>query len=196
MSENDRCVSRDERLTALFDAHAPDVYRFARRLTATADDAVDLVQETFLRAAQSFDRLPTSDISAERAWLIRVALNLRKDQWRKDTVRQRFAATIARSPAPLVNPERAYIDRATVWRALDCLTPKRRAVVTLFELDGVGVKQIAALLDVSVVTVRWHLSRGRKELARAIAEAGRHSHEPSHARAERRGPHPSRALIP
>ena len=61
-------VPRVPRLTELFRAHASELYRFARRLTRNPDDALDLVQDTFVQAAQCFERLPT-DPQAERAWL-------------------------------------------------------------------------------------------------------------------------------
>jgi RNA polymerase sigma-70 factor (ECF subfamily) len=60
------------------------------------------------------------------------------------------------------------IARHTVWNALRRLPPRRRAAIVLYELDGLQISEIATLLGVSAVTVRWHLSRGRRELARIV----------------------------
>jgi DNA-directed RNA polymerase specialized sigma24 family protein len=38
----------------------------------------------------------------------------------------------------------------------------------MVELEGLGVQAVASLLGISAVTVRWHLSRGRRELAGAL----------------------------
>jgi RNA polymerase sigma-70 factor (ECF subfamily) len=64
--------------------------------------------------------------------------------------------------------EAVLIARATVWRALDTLTPRRRAVVVMHELEGLPIPAIASLLGINAITVRWHLSMGRRDLARAL----------------------------
>src|SRR5258705_13696638 len=77
-----------DRLSALFEAHADRLYRLGRRLVPSADDALDLVQETFLKAARSTESIPHG-LRDEEAWLVRVLINVRRDQWRKETVRKR-----------------------------------------------------------------------------------------------------------
>jgi RNA polymerase sigma-70 factor (ECF subfamily) len=81
-------AATDDRLAALFDAHEDRLYRLARRLVQSPDDARDLVQETFLRAAKSLTRVPVG-LSHEEAWLVRVLINIQRDQWRKMAVRER-----------------------------------------------------------------------------------------------------------
>jgi DNA-directed RNA polymerase specialized sigma24 family protein len=77
-----------DRVAALFDVHYQGIYRLARRLTSTTDDALDLVQETFLRAARAPKSIPFG-ADREKAWLVRVVVNLRRDQWRKAAVQKR-----------------------------------------------------------------------------------------------------------
>jgi DNA-directed RNA polymerase specialized sigma24 family protein len=67
-----------ERLAALFDARYDRLYCLARRLVPSANDARDLVQETFLRAARSLASVPTGS-TGEEAWLVRVLINIRRD---------------------------------------------------------------------------------------------------------------------
>jgi RNA polymerase sigma-70 factor, ECF subfamily len=159
-----------ERLGMLFDGHYDRLYRLARRLTASADDALYLVQETFLKAA----RYPTSiplGFANEEAWLVRVLVNIRRDQWRKTITRSRFEATASgKSSLEPTNGdlEGAIIARATVWRALDVLSPRRRAIVVMRELEGIAIPAIASLLGISQVTVRWHLSMGKRDLTIAL----------------------------
>jgi RNA polymerase sigma-70 factor (ECF subfamily) len=164
-------MERADRLSALFEAHADRLYRLARRLVPTADDALDLVQETFLRAARSPRSVPLSPTEAE-AWLVRVLVNIRRDEWRREAVRARHQP-VASDASSHVDAERALVARDTVWKALDHLSPRRRSIVILAELEGLSIAAIASLLGVSAITVRWHLARGRRELARRIrVEAG------------------------
>jgi RNA polymerase sigma factor (sigma-70 family) len=154
------------RLGALFDAHQPRLFRLARRLAGSAEDARDLVQETFLRAARSPESVPDGS-SHEEAWLIRVLINICRDRWRQVAVRRFHQPSLDLSP-PSTHPESALIAKSLVWRALDQLPPKRRAILILYELEGTQIPAIARLLGVTAVTVRWHLSVGRREMARAL----------------------------
>jgi RNA polymerase sigma factor (sigma-70 family) len=155
------------RLAALFDVHHERLYRLARRLTSNADDALDLVQETFLRAARAPAAVPR-EFPSEEAWLVRVLINIRRDQWRRQAVRQQHAREVRPPTEGGEDQESAFMARSMVWAALDRLSPRRRAVLVLHELDGRTVRAIAALLGISAITVRWHLSRGRQELARIV----------------------------
>jgi RNA polymerase sigma-70 factor (ECF subfamily) len=155
-----------ERLGQLFDTHYARLYGLARRLTRSPDEARDAIQDTFLRAARSPQSIPWG-MPHEEAWLVRVLINICRDAWRKQAVRSRAAA----APPPLVDHrsvEAELVARSTIWRALELLPPRRRAILILYELEGTGIPAIAQLLGVRAVTVRWHLSVGRRELARAI----------------------------
>ncbi len=164
---HDMAIDRATRLGALFDAHHDRLYRLARRLTPTEDDALDLVQETFLKAARG-SGVPEDAANAE-AWLVRVLVNTRRDEWRKAANRRRHAPDAHLMGPPPSSPEARAIASATVWRALDALHPRRRAVIVLHELEGASAAAIASLLGITSVTVRWHLSRGRRELTHALA---------------------------
>jgi RNA polymerase sigma-70 factor (ECF subfamily) len=156
-----------DRLSVLFDTHYDRLYRLARRLAPTADDALDLVQETFLKAARSPRAVPAG-LPDEEAWLVRVLINIRRDQWRKAVVRRRHDQTIGHSSGVDSGQEAALIARATIWRALDLLRPRRRAILVMHELEGLTTPAIASLMGISAITVRWHLSMGRRDLARAL----------------------------
>jgi RNA polymerase sigma factor (sigma-70 family) len=158
------------RLAAFFDAHHQRLYRLARRLSATADEARDLVQEAFLRAARSPGSIPDGPGPNSEAWLVRVLVNLQRDEWRRRSTRKRLDAE-GEALAPRSDPadlERALIAKTTVWRALEQLDPRRRAAIVMYELEGATIPAIAESLGVSAVTVRWHLSRGRKQLASIV----------------------------
>jgi DNA-directed RNA polymerase specialized sigma24 family protein len=109
------------RLACLFDVHYARLYRLARRLAPSTDDALDLVQETFLKAAQFPKSIPFG-VADEEAWLVRVLINIRRDQWRRASTRSRHHRTaieselVAKSGQDL---EAALIARNTIWQALD-----------------------------------------------------------------------------
>lgn len=154
------------RLAILFDTHHQRLYRLARRLSGSAEDARDVVQETFLRAARSPASLPSGQPN-EEAWLVRVLINICRDRWRRSAV-HRSTAHLQEPAGGHTDPEPALLARALVQRALAAVPPRRRAILVMYELDGMSIPAIAALIGVTAVTVRWHLSIGRREMARAL----------------------------
>ena len=156
-----------DRLATLFDAYEDRLYRLARRLAASADEAHDLVQETFLRAAKSLRSVPSGP-AHEEAWLVRVLVNIRRDQWRRAVVRRRSVAILGGNSAGDSSLESALMAKQAVWGALDILHPRRRAIVIMAELEGMNPSAIGSVLGVSAMTVRWHLSMGRRDLKRIL----------------------------
>jgi RNA polymerase sigma-70 factor (ECF subfamily) len=159
------------RLGALFDAHHQRLYRLARRLSRSSEDARDVVQETFLRAARSPGSVPQGTPN-EEAWLVRVLINICRDRWRRVAVQRNTAHLHAPWDDRAADPEPALVARALVEHALAALPARRRAILVMYELEGMSIPTIAALLGVAAVTVRWHLSIGRRQMAHTLESRG------------------------
>jgi RNA polymerase sigma-70 factor (ECF subfamily) len=157
-----------DRIGDLFDRHHQRLYGLARRLSSDREEAKDLVQEAFLRAARRPRAVPAEDHRAE-AWLVRVVVNLCRDRYRRLAVRRRpdVVARIRSHSVP-TSPEARAVARASVETALATLEPRRRAVIVLRELEGLSVAEVARILCMNPGTVRWHHSAGRKQLARSL----------------------------
>ena len=161
--------STGDRLGDLFDAHHQRLYRLARRLCGDAEEARDLVQESFLRAARHAGRLPSGDTGAE-AWLVRTLVNLCRDRYRRTEVRRRAADSVLAVPPPSGDAEDPLVARAAVRAALGALDARRRAVVVLHELEERPMREVARLLGIAPVTARWHLAKARRQLAAVLME--------------------------
>ncbi len=164
-------ASQTDRVAELFDRHQERLYRLARRLSYDQEEAQDLVQDTFLRVARRPGSVPRT-AEPEEAWLVRIMVNLSRDRHRRAVVRQRARSSLRLGEAANPpHPESAVVARLTVRKALTCLPPRRRAIVVLHEVEGMPVSRIAELLGTARVTVRWHLSQARRELAHWLAPA-------------------------
>lgn len=156
-----------QRLGDLFDRHHQRLYSLARRMSSDGEEAKDLVQEAFLRAARRPTSIPVEDHRAE-AWLVRVVVNLCRDRYRRMAVRRRPEVIHNLHHHKPGDPESQAVARASVQAALATLKSRRRAVIVLRELEGLAVAEVAKLLGMNPGTVRWHHSSGRKQLARLL----------------------------
>jgi len=146
----------------------PRARLIARRLMQDPEDADDLVQDAFLRA---LERIETFDPSrAFEPWFTRLLVNLGRDLHRKQKVRKSETHDPDALPGgirPDREAERSDL-RRSLTQALEALPERQRLVVTLFDIDGRSTEEIAAMLSVTQVTVRWHLHQARRTLRTAL----------------------------
>jgi RNA polymerase sigma-70 factor (ECF subfamily) len=133
-------------------------------VTGDVAEAEDVVQEAFARAAMRWRTLRAYD-EPER-WVRRVAMNLALDGLRRG--RRRLAVLARLRPEPAVPP--ASAERVALLEALRALPRRHRSAVVLHHLLGLPVGEIAIELRVSPGTVKSWLARGRRALARALAD--------------------------
>ncbi len=157
--------SAADRLATLFELHHQRLYAIALRMAGDPDEARDLVQDSFLRAARAPQRVPAG--AAAEPWMVRVLVNLCRDRWRRLRVRRSHRDDIPIPPQDS-SPESRAIARATVRWALAQLPPRRRAVVVLRELEGLDAAATGRLLGLREATVRWHLSAARRQLRQIL----------------------------
>jgi RNA polymerase sigma-70 factor (ECF subfamily) len=169
------CITRAQRgevaaFTELVARYQDRIYRFLVRLTRSQDDALDLTQETFLRA---FQGLPLWRPDARfTTWLFRIARNLAFDLLRRHkTVEFVALEDDADAPDPTPGPD-AALEMAQRLRLLDAallrLPAEHREIVLLREIEDLSYDDIAAVLDINLGTVKSRLARARRTLIETV----------------------------
>jgi RNA polymerase sigma-70 factor (ECF subfamily) len=132
------------------------------------DDADDLVQDAFLRA---LERIASFDVSrAFEPWFTRLLMNLGRDQRRKHSVRRTEAydpELFAGGVSADREAEQSEL-RRSLSQALAALPDRQRLIVSLVDVDGYSTEEIAGMLKVTRVTVRWHLHQARRALREVL----------------------------
>lgn len=162
-------------------ALADQVYRVARRLVGTREEAEDLVQETYARAFRSWRSFtPGTNL---RAWLLRILTNLNVDRGRKaqrspdvqplEEGDYYLANKLAESSGEqALEHERVVeqLSQGSVVDALSALPRDFRDVVVLVDIGEFSYADAAQILDVPIGTVMSRLHRGRRLLKAKLAE--------------------------
>jgi RNA polymerase sigma-70 factor (ECF subfamily) len=169
-------------------AYATVVHRHMRSAFAIAyhvlqhrEDAEDVVQQSFMAALA---RLDTFDVSRPFApWFGRVVLNHARSARRsRDRLWRRSSepAELLEAPATAAPDRRAEDSeiRTRVRAAMNMLPERQRLAIQLIEIDGYTPAEVATMLDLAPVTMRWHLMAARRTLRRLLAPLG-HTHAPT-----------------
>ena len=133
------------------------IYNFIVRMIGDRDEAMDLCQDSFMKAYRELDTLKDRDRFS--SWLYRIAHNTCFSKRRKDQGKT-FVEL-----GPEMRPTRPSIEsRLAVERALLYLPEDQREVVVLKVFQGLKFEQIAVIQDAPVSTVKSRLYMGFEKL--------------------------------
>jgi RNA polymerase sigma-70 factor (ECF subfamily) len=173
-------LSRGDRdaLTPLVERHYRRLYRIALGYLRQREDALDVVQEAFVKVFQAASRW---DGSADAGpWLSRVTVNLAIDRWRRNKRRGQTFSPLAEGDHLEVlashgpSAESAVSNREAgdrLARALATLPERQRAVVVLRHYQELSLEEIATSLGMSLGTVKSSLHRALHRMRASLAGA-------------------------
>jgi RNA polymerase sigma-70 factor, ECF subfamily len=158
---------------------ADQMYRVARRLVGSREEAEDLVQDAYARAFRSWRSFrPGTNL---RAWLFRILTNLNIDRGRRE---QRAPDTqpieegdyylynrLEENGATDVDEVVERLSQDSIVHALSAVPHDFRDVIVLVDIGDFSYQDAAQILDIPVGTVMSRLHRGRRVLKQALAES-------------------------
>jgi RNA polymerase sigma-70 factor (ECF subfamily) len=160
---------------------ADQVYRVARRMVGTREEAEELVQDTYARAFRSWRTFtPGTNM---RAWLLRILTNLNVDRGRRiqrtppmqalEETDYYLANKVASAAGEEALEQDIVVERLSqdsVVNALSEIPPQFRDVVVLVDIGDFTYADAAQILDIPIGTVMSRLHRGRRALKQRLAE--------------------------
>ncbi len=157
----------------LIERYQQMVRRIALGMVAHEEIARELAQEALLQAYLSLDHL--RDISRFKSWLYGIVLNVCRSYIRDQKVNpyslEAMMGGMYRDmlyyPSPVIDPEEIAEQRelhTIVLQAVQELSPKDRAATLLFYYEQLSMREIAAILGVSITAVKGRLYRAREQL--------------------------------
>lgn len=167
-----------EAFGALVERYQRRVVGVAQAIVHNQDDAVELAQETFIRAYENLAKFESR--SSFSTWLYRIAANLsidfRRREGRYTVLRGEDAENeIQRLPSPLGDSfqqtARAQLS-SRINQALNELTQEHRAVILLREVEGLSYDEISDVLQVPRGTVMSRLHYARGHLRKILKDLG------------------------
>ncbi|HEX6767124.1 MAG TPA: sigma-70 family RNA polymerase sigma factor [Polyangiaceae bacterium] len=169
-----RCRAGDSRaFREIFELYRVDVARLLHRMVGRRADLEDLLQEVFVQVHRSIRTFRAE--SRLSTWIYRVAVNVALMYRRAAKSRPLVVAT---PEEPIVVDESSPPDEElsrqrrveALYRLLDRMSDKKRAVYVLHELEGMSPNEISKVVGAPVLTVRTRLFYARREVLATLSQ--------------------------
>jgi len=163
-------------LDDLFRRHREAAYRIACRLLGNAEDALDVVQESFIHVLRGIGSFRGQ--SSFKTWLYRIVTHAALDWRRCRAVRSAASLDAESSPEPAATGERrrsptdeAAADdlKEAIDKALMNVSEKNRVALVLYALEGMSYQEVAEVLGISIGTVMSRIFNARQRLRELLA---------------------------
>jgi len=182
-----RARSGDERaFRLLVERYQKKVYAVAFGMVKDREEAMDVVQEAFVKVHRSLDSFKAD--ATFYTWLYRITVNVcidvirRRGAMRSDSVEfdERIGHDLAEANLGAVssqlgsNPEKTVLQREVgekIQAALEQIPEKHRAILLLRELDGLSYEELAQVLDIPKGTVMSRLFHARAKVQKLLSES-------------------------
>jgi RNA polymerase sigma-70 factor (ECF subfamily) len=163
----------------LYECHSDLIFRLAMRTVGDREAALDIVQETYVKAARSLDGY-RGDASF-RSWLASIALNEARSWVRRRLRKREVSIESIAEPAQSGTPADVMVARAELAeRALGfvrTLPDQQRDTVLLRTTEGLAYREIAEALGTSEGSVRVSYHHGMAKLRDYMKHILEHGHE-------------------
>ncbi len=148
----------------LYEKTARPLCSYVARIAGSQTLADDILQETFLRYLRA--PLESADENAVKSYLYKIATNLVYDHFRQTKRANRWQ--ILRTEPEVF--ENNFADETEMTQIFRHLHPRERALLWLAYVEGCDHREIAAMLDLSVMSIRVLLFRARRKLAQMLTD--------------------------
>jgi len=162
----------------LFERHRRQVARIAGRFFPQREQIEEIIQDSFTKAYFALGSYHGTHASSFKAWLTQIAVNSCYDQLRRarrrpeqslgDIGEREGYEVISRLRAARSDVENALVSRDLAVKLLARLSPEDRMVLTLLDVEGFSVAEIAKLTNWSVSKVKVRAHRARAHLRRVL----------------------------
>ncbi len=149
------------------------IFNLMIRLTSNEDDAMDLTQETFIKAYDNLERFKPS--GRFFPWLYTIGMNVGRDFLRRKKTRRDKSDEIYLDGKSLMDggiQEKGVIEKldvAFIQKAMDTLPVDYREALYLRYHEDLPVKDVALCLDISVSAAKMRIKRGLEKLREMVA---------------------------
>ncbi|OFX30926.1 MAG: hypothetical protein A2W90_07290 [Bacteroidetes bacterium GWF2_42_66] len=156
----------------IFEEYARRIFVFAKGYLKSNEEAEEVVQEVFIKVWNARTSINTE--LSFKSYLFKITFNYIRELFLKKAKENNYKHEILGSSVDFDNRTEEQIDYHSllelVDKMIDKLPPRQKEIIVLHKKQGILVKDISIMLEISPRTVEKHLSEALKHLKQALSE--------------------------